>query len=195
MILTERDSPIINLLQQQDFCFYKDISNNFFFSSARDSLRLKKQDLITVEPIYQTLTKPWIKPLCFLLKTIKMTLRNKKMTTPCQKTNDLFIKKLFIKTGTLLKKSQEVSQKRCGHALKSLKGLWIQSCSQAGHGLKGVKWGFYISAHPQDLIFKRIYGVSGFKESGVTSSRKMTTLTHPCARVVIFREDVKIVSI
>ena len=55
MILTERDNRIINLLQQQDFCFYKDISNNFFPSSATASLRLKKlqrQGLITVEPIY-----------------------------------------------------------------------------------------------------------------------------------------------
>ena len=125
----------------------------------------------------------------------RMALRDKKMTTPCQKTTDLFVEKLFFETGTLLKKFQGVSQKRCGHALKSLKELWIQSCSQAGHGLKGVKWGFCISAHPQGIKFKGIYGVLGFKESAVTSSQKMTTLTHPFARVVIFREDVKIVSI
>ena len=55
MILTERDNLIISLLQQQDFCFYKDIEKNFFPSSATASLRLKKlqqQGLINIESIY-----------------------------------------------------------------------------------------------------------------------------------------------
>ena len=55
MILTKRDNLIISLLQQQDFCFYKDIEKNFFPSSATASLRLKKlkqKGLISIEPIH-----------------------------------------------------------------------------------------------------------------------------------------------
>ena len=55
MILTERDNLIINLLQQQDFCFYKDIADTFFSSSTTASLRLKKlkqKGLISIESIY-----------------------------------------------------------------------------------------------------------------------------------------------
>ena len=55
MILTKRDNHIISLLQQQDFCFYKDIAGKFFSSSTTASLRLKKlqqEGLITIEPIY-----------------------------------------------------------------------------------------------------------------------------------------------
>ena len=55
MILTERDNLIINLLQQQDFCFYKDIADKFFSSSTTASLRLKKlkqKGFISIESIY-----------------------------------------------------------------------------------------------------------------------------------------------
>ena len=57
MILTERDNLIISLLQQQDFCFYKDIEKNFFPSSAAASLRLKKlkqKGLISIESIHSS---------------------------------------------------------------------------------------------------------------------------------------------
>ncbi|MCZ0931773.1 MAG: winged helix-turn-helix domain-containing protein [Oligoflexia bacterium] len=55
MILTERDNRIINVLQQQDFCFYKDIANKFFSSETSASLRLKKlkeKGFIRIESIY-----------------------------------------------------------------------------------------------------------------------------------------------
>ncbi|MCZ0931719.1 MAG: hypothetical protein OXJ52_00995 [Oligoflexia bacterium] len=91
------------------------------------------------------------------------------------------------------KESQEVSQKRCGQVLKSLKGLWIHPCSQVGYGVKRRKVNFCISAHPLSFEFKRIYGVWGFKETGETSSLNLTTLTHHFARVVRFREDVSVV--
>ncbi|MDE0092497.1 MAG: winged helix-turn-helix domain-containing protein, partial [Oligoflexia bacterium] len=55
MILTERDNLIINILQQQDFCFYKDIANKFFSSEPSASLRLKKlkeKGFIRIESIY-----------------------------------------------------------------------------------------------------------------------------------------------
>ena len=93
----------------------------------------------------------------------------------------------------IFKKSQEVSQKRCEQVLKSLKGLWIQPCSQVGYRIKRMKWGFCISAHPLSFEFKRIYGVWRFKETGGTSSLNLTTLTHHFARVVRFREDVEVV--
>ena len=57
MILTERDNLIINVLQQQDFCFYKDIANKFFSSETSASLRLKKlkeKGIISVESIYSS---------------------------------------------------------------------------------------------------------------------------------------------
>ena len=95
----------------------------------------------------------------------------------------------------IFKKSQEVSQKRCGQVLKSLKGVWIQPCSQAGHGVKRIKWDFCISAHPLIFGFKGFYGVWRFKETWGTSSLNLTTLTHHFARVVRFREDVEIVKL
>ena len=55
MILTGRDKLIIDLLQKQDFCFYRDIKNTFFSSETSASLRLKKlqeQGWITIEPIH-----------------------------------------------------------------------------------------------------------------------------------------------
>ena len=57
MILTERDNLIISLLQQQGFCFYKDIAKNFFPSSAAASLRLKKlkqKGLISIGSIHSS---------------------------------------------------------------------------------------------------------------------------------------------
>ena len=57
MILTERDNLIISLLQQQDFCFYKDIANKFFSSEPSASLRLKKlkeKGIIRIESIYSS---------------------------------------------------------------------------------------------------------------------------------------------
>ena len=57
MILTERDNRIIRLLQQQDFCFYKDIANKFFSSEPSASLRFKKlkeKGIISLEPIYSS---------------------------------------------------------------------------------------------------------------------------------------------
>ena len=56
-------------------------------------------------------------------------------------------------------KSKKVSQKRCGQALKSLKRLWIHSCSQGGYRKKEFKCDFVISAHPLSFEFKGIYGV------------------------------------
>ena len=88
--------------------------------------------------------------------------------------------------------SQKVSQKRCGQALKSLKRLWIHSCSQEGYGIKRIKQDFCISAHPLSFEFKGFYGVWRFKETGETSSLNLTILTHPFARVVRFKEDVKV---
>ena len=55
MILTERDKQIIAILQQQDFCFYRDITKTFFSSDTSASIRLKKlkeQGWITIEPIF-----------------------------------------------------------------------------------------------------------------------------------------------
>ena len=74
-----------------------------------------------------------------------MALRNRKMT---------------------FKKPQGVFQKRCGQVLKSLKGAWIQPCSQAGYGVKRIKRDFCISAHPLSFEFKGFYGVWRFKETG-----------------------------
>ena len=54
MRLTERDKLIIDILQNQDFCFYKDIKKRFFSSdsSACNRLsKLKKQGHILIEPL------------------------------------------------------------------------------------------------------------------------------------------------
>ena len=56
-------------------------------------------------------------------------------------------------------------QKRCGQVLKSLKGVWIQTCSQAGYGVKRIKRNFCISAHPLSFEFKGFYGVWKLKET------------------------------
>ena len=63
------------------------------------------------------------------------------------------------KTNTINIRLKQIPQKRCGQVLKSLKGLWIQPCSQAGYGIKGIKWDFCISAHPLSFEFKRFYEV------------------------------------
>ena len=91
----------------------------------------------------------------------------------------------------IFQKTKKVSQKRCGQVLKSLRRLWTHSCSQGGHREKGLNLNFLISAHPLGFEFKGIYGVWRFKEIGGTSSLNLTTLTHPFARVVRFKEDVK----
>ncbi|MCZ0932634.1 MAG: hypothetical protein OXJ52_05735 [Oligoflexia bacterium] len=64
------------------------------------------------------------------------------------------------------KKSQRISQKKCGQVLKSLKGVWIHPCSQVGYGIKRRKRNFRISAHPLSFRFKGFYEVWRFKEMG-----------------------------
>ena len=54
MILTKRDKLIIDTLQKQDFCFYKDIQKKFFSSDFSASHRLnclKKHGYISIEPL------------------------------------------------------------------------------------------------------------------------------------------------
>ena len=56
-MITERDKQIIDLLQEQGFCFYKDITKKFFPSEVAACNRLKKLSLkgwITIEPIHST---------------------------------------------------------------------------------------------------------------------------------------------
>ena len=59
--LTERDKLIIDLLQNQDFCFYSDIKKRFFSSDASACNRLsklKKRGYIKIEPLdFSVLTK------------------------------------------------------------------------------------------------------------------------------------------
>ena len=53
-MITRRDKQIINLLQEQDFCLYKDITKKFFPSEVAACNRLKKlkdSGWITIEPI------------------------------------------------------------------------------------------------------------------------------------------------
>ena len=97
----------------------------------------------------------------------------------------------LIDSKMIFQKSKEVSQKRCEQVLKSLRRLWIHSCSQGGYREKEFKCDFVISAHPLSFEFKGIYGVWRFKEISGTSSLNLTTPTHPFARVVRFKEDVK----
>ncbi|MDE0518277.1 MAG: hypothetical protein OXH36_01780, partial [Bdellovibrionales bacterium] len=52
--LTGRDKQIIDLLQNQDFCFYSDIKKKFFSSDASACNRLSKlknQGYISIEPV------------------------------------------------------------------------------------------------------------------------------------------------
>jgi len=54
-MITSRDRQIINLLQERDFCLYKDITRKFFPSEESASNRLRKlrdKDWISIEPIH-----------------------------------------------------------------------------------------------------------------------------------------------
>ena len=53
ILLTNRDKLIIDILKNQDFCFYKDIQKRFFSSDFSASHRLnylKKKGYILIEP-------------------------------------------------------------------------------------------------------------------------------------------------
>ena len=65
-MITGRDRQIINLLQDRDFCLYKDITKKFFPSEVAACNRLKKlrdKGWVTIEPIHSFYFSKNINPL------------------------------------------------------------------------------------------------------------------------------------
>ena len=102
MILTKRDKLIIEILQNQDFCFYKDVCKNFFPSKTSACNRLNKLkeggylqiEEIKPSDINKVLDSPSLGLAGKQLKIISLSNKGrlaKRKTSPLKKTHQILL--------------------------------------------------------------------------------------------------------